>query len=243
MTGQRQVGPAHRHAQLHEALAVDGFAGNHRDTQLALEACGADAQAGLRRHIHHVQHEDDGPAQVENLVNEIEISLEVVGVDDAEDAVGLRRVGPAAEQDIAGDRLVGRTRRQRIRTGQIDDRHRLAVLRIGRADFLFDRDAGVIADFLFQSGERIEERALATIGITHEGVDRLTRGRRSTAGPGNMFRQRHDASARGGLHQNLLGFAFAQREPVAAHFDFYRITERCGAHMGDSGAGEQAHFA
>ena len=64
--------------------------------------------------VHHVEHEDDGPAEVEDLVDEVEVPLEVRGIDDAEDAVGLRRVGAAAEQDVAHHRLVGRARGQRV---------------------------------------------------------------------------------------------------------------------------------
>jgi hypothetical protein len=50
------------------------------------------------------------------------------------------------------------------------------VLRVGRADLLFDRDARVVADLLFQAGEGVEERAFAAVRIADQRVDGLARG-------------------------------------------------------------------
>ena len=115
-------------------------------------------------------------------MNEVEVPFEVGGVDDAEDAVGWRGVGAAAEEHIAGDGLVGRTGGERVSAGKIDDGDGLAVLRVGGADLFLDGDAGVVADFLFQAGEGVEEGALAAVGIADERVDRLARGRDGGAG-------------------------------------------------------------
>ena len=105
-------------------------------------------------------------------MNEVEISLEVGGVDDADDAVRLNHVGAAAKEHIANNRLVGRTRRKRIGAGQIDDGDRAAVLRVSGAGLFLDSNARVVADLLPQAGERIEERTLAAVGVADEGVDR-----------------------------------------------------------------------
>jgi len=85
------------------------------------EAGNAQIKAGVHGQIHHVEHENDGPAEVEHLMYEVEVSLEVGGVDDADDAVGLRHVGATTKEHIAHNGLVGRTRRERISARQIDD--------------------------------------------------------------------------------------------------------------------------
>ena len=59
------------------------------------------------RQVHHVEHENGRPAKIQHLMDKIKIPLEVGGVDNADDAVGLRRVGAATEEDVAHDRLVG----------------------------------------------------------------------------------------------------------------------------------------
>ena len=46
-------------------------------------------------------------------------------------------------------------------------------MRVGNADFLFDGNAGIVADFLFEAGKRVKERAFATIRIADKRVDRL----------------------------------------------------------------------
>jgi hypothetical protein len=64
-------------------------------------------------------------------VDEVEITLEVRRIDDAQDAIRLWGVGAPAEQHIAGHGLVGRAGGERIGAGQVDDRDGLAVLGVG----------------------------------------------------------------------------------------------------------------
>src|SRR5258708_3196178 len=103
--GGGEVDAAHGELQLDEALAVDRLAGDDRDAKLLLKAADADLQAGGFREVHHVHDEDDGAAEIEDLVDEIEVPLEVGGIDDAKDAVGLRRVGAGGGGNDARDRL------------------------------------------------------------------------------------------------------------------------------------------
>ncbi len=176
---------------------MHGFAGDDGNAEFALEFGGVDLHAGGHRHIHHVEGDDDGPAEIEDLVDEVEVALEIRGVDDADDPVGLRRVEAPAEEHIAQYRFVGRARGERIRAGQIDDLDRTAVLRVGRADFLFDGDAGIVADFLAQAGQGVEEGCLAGVGIAHHRVDRGT-----FRGAVTPTRRRRDV--RGELHSEEL---------------------------------------
>ena len=89
------------------------------------------------------------PAEIQNLMNEVKIPLEVRSVEDADDTVGLRRVGAAAEEHIAQNSFIGRARGQRIRTRQVDDFYRMPVLRIRFANLFLDGDTRVVANFLF----------------------------------------------------------------------------------------------
>ena len=172
MARKRQVGPAHRELQIDEAFAVDGFAGDDGNAEFVFEPGHADVESGLRRQVHHVKDEDDGSAQIENLMNEIKIPLEVRRIHDAQDAIGLFRIGAATEQHVPGDRFVGRPCGERISPGQIDDGDRLAVLRVGGADLLLHRDAGIIPDFLLQAGKGVKKRAFAAVRISDERVNR-----------------------------------------------------------------------
>jgi hypothetical protein len=112
VAGEREVGAAEREPELDEALAVDGLAGDDGDAELLFQPGDPHGEAGLGREVHHVQHEDDGPAEIEDLVHEVEITLEVGRIDDAQDAIRLWGVGAAAEQHVAGHGLVGRAGRE-----------------------------------------------------------------------------------------------------------------------------------
>ena len=72
----------------------------------------ANLESGPSGEIHHVEHQNHGATEIENLVNEIEVSLEIGGVDDAEDAIGLRGIGAATEEHVASHGFIGRTSRE-----------------------------------------------------------------------------------------------------------------------------------
>src|SRR3954470_1800578 len=167
MLREREIMTTHGHAELDQTLAVDGLTRNHRDAELVFQARDADVERRVHREIHHVQDEEDGPAEIENLVNEIEVSLQIRGIDNAENPIRLRRVSATTEETVARDGSIRRTRGERVRARQIDDSHRLTVLRKRRADFLFDRDTRIIADLLLEASERVEERALAAVRIAN----------------------------------------------------------------------------
>lgn len=51
------------------------------------------------------------------------------------------------------------------------------------------------------------------------------------------------AMSGGGFDQDVRGIHFSQGEVIAADLDLERVAERRGAHEGDGGAGDEAHFA
>ena len=194
VAGEREIGAAHRELEFDEAPAVDGFAGDDGDAEFLFEAGDVDGGTGGGGEVHHVDDEKHRPAEVENLVNEVEVSFEIGRVDDAEDAVGLGGVGAAAEEDVAGDGFVGGAGGEGIGAGQVDDGDGLAVLRVSGTDLFLDGDAGVVPDFLFQAGEGVEKGAFAAVGIADEGVDGGARGRGVGGAGRNVRRQSHRMS-------------------------------------------------
>ena len=107
MSGERQFGATHGDAQFHDTAVVHRLAGDDRHAELFLQFGGVDGHSGTAREVHHVEHHDHGPAEIEDLVGEIEVPLEVGRVEHADDTVGLRCIGAATEQHVSGDGLVG----------------------------------------------------------------------------------------------------------------------------------------
>ena len=68
---------------------------------------GVHANALVRGHVDHVQGDDDRHAQLEHLRRQIEIAIEVGGIDDGHDDIGPRLAGLSAEDDVDGHHLVG----------------------------------------------------------------------------------------------------------------------------------------
>ena len=82
---------------------------------------GVDADALALGHVDHVQGDDDRHAQLQDLRGQVEVALEVGGIDDGDDDVGPRLAGLLAEDDVDRDHLVGAARRQAVGAGQVDE--------------------------------------------------------------------------------------------------------------------------
>ncbi len=174
--GRRKIGAAHRHTKLEQPGAGVRLTGDHRHAEAARERRHIDPQTGGSRLIHHVEHNDDRQAKVEDLRGEVEVPLEIGRVDDAHDTVGAWCIAAAAEQHIAQHRLVGRTRRQTVGAGQIDQAHPLSVLGEALAHLLFDRHARIVAHLLAQPGKRVEKRGFPAVRVADKGENRLGHG-------------------------------------------------------------------
>ena len=111
MAGKRKIGAAHGELELDDALAVHRLTRNHGNTQLVLEPGDTNVESARDRHIHHVQNQDHRSAEIQNLVNEVEVSFEIRGVDNAQDSVGLRRVSAASEEHVTRHDIIACGRR------------------------------------------------------------------------------------------------------------------------------------
>ena len=109
--------------------------------------------------ISHVERHHHGQACLDDLQREIEVALQIGGVEHLDHDVGL-----AAHEVVAAHALLGAVGRQRVDSGQVRDEHAL-VARQGRL-LLLDRDAGPVAHIAVGTGDQVEQRSLAAIGVT-----------------------------------------------------------------------------
>ena len=75
--------------QLVHTLILDGADGQDRDTQLLGHFFDVDGTAVIADLVHHVKRQHHGDMQVDELQGEVQISLDVGGVHDVDDAVRL----------------------------------------------------------------------------------------------------------------------------------------------------------
>ncbi len=153
------------------AAAAHGDRAHHRHTEFARQALDVDLDAAAARDVHHVERQYHRAADMLQFQRQPERQPEIGGVADANHQVGRRFVLDLTQHGVAGDLLVGRARAQGIGAGQVEDLDRPAGRRGEAADFLFDRDAGVVGDLLATAGQGIEQSRLAAIGIADQRHD------------------------------------------------------------------------
>ena len=92
-------------------------------------------------------------------------------VDDRQDRIRSPFTGLNAHDHVAGDRLVGRMGIKTVGAGQVDDIDLAAARQLQRAELSLHRDAGIIANFLPGTGQRVEQRGFSGVGIADQGDD------------------------------------------------------------------------
>ncbi len=108
--------------------------------------------------VHHVEGDCHRHAQVDDLGGEVEVALEVGGVHDVDDDVGM-----PAHQVVAGDDLFGRIGRQGIDARQVGDANVFSAL--AGALLLLNGHTGPVANVLAGSGEIVEQCRLAAVRV------------------------------------------------------------------------------
>jgi hypothetical protein len=140
--------------------------GHDRAAEPVREALGVDPELPVPGHVHHVQRDDDREVHLQELAGEVEVPLQVRGIDDVDDQP--RR---ARSEERLGDALVERAiligAAQGVGAGQVDDLDGVAGV-FELAGLLLDRDARPVADPLARACQRIEQRSLAAVGIANQ---------------------------------------------------------------------------
>jgi hypothetical protein len=72
------------------------------------------------------------------------------------------------EEDVDGDHLVERSGGETVGPGEIDQEDG-GTIPFDQSGFLFDGDAGEVADSRLATGEGVEESALAGVGVAEKG--------------------------------------------------------------------------
>ena len=138
-----------------------------RHAELFSQTLRVDLDAAGIGHVAHVQRDDGGQSQFQHLADQIQVSLQVAGIDDADDRLWLLLLVAPPQQHVNRDHFVGRARGEAVGARQIDQRECLPA-GAHLADLFFDRHPGIIPHPLSRSDQRIKQRRLARVGIAHQ---------------------------------------------------------------------------
>lgn len=152
-----------------------GFtAGNDADNRAAerfLKLFQTDFKTMLLGDVEHVDHDDHRHTHFDQLGREVEVALEVRGINNVDDRFSFTR-----QDVVTGDAFIftgGGCRRNRIDAGKVDELDLfVAVFEI--TGLLVDRDAGPVAHALARTSQGIEKRGLAAVRIADHADDMLT---------------------------------------------------------------------
>ena len=114
--------------------------------------------------VHHVQGQHHGHPQLQQLQCQIEISLNIGGIHDIDDPVGL-----FLKNEIPGHDLLLGVGTQRVDARQIYHRAALAILDLPY--LLVHRYTGEISHMLVRAGKSVKKRGLAAILIACQRKD------------------------------------------------------------------------
>ena len=147
--------------QLVDALILCRRDGNHRDSQLLGHFGHVDGAAVTPDLIHHIQSQDQRNVHLQKLEGQVEISLDVGGIDDVDDAVGM-----LVEDEIPGNDLLAGIGAHGIDARQIG--HLAIFLAAELAGLAVHCHTGEIAHVLIGAGQLVEQGGLAAVLVAHQ---------------------------------------------------------------------------
>ena len=161
-----------RRLELRDSAAAHCDSFNHRNAELALQRLRIELQAVAPGKVDHVERDDGRQAKLDQLQTEAQMVVEVRRVDHDHQCIGLALALLLAEQHVPRDGFVGAGGFETVGAGQVDHLDGTSVGERQPARMALDGDAGIVADLLARAGERVEQRALAGIGIAGDGDER-----------------------------------------------------------------------
>ena len=230
--------------QLRDALVLKSRDHHDRAAELLGELVGVDLVAVLLDQVGHVEGDDHGQTGLDNLKRQVQVALEVGGVDHLDDDIGL-----AAHEVIARALLLGAVGGKRVDAGEVRNRDALVTQELGL--LFLNRDTGPVANIAVGAGDQVEKRGLAAVGVTRQrdmdlrirhsillpcvpallsphGLDNvLQRCCTKLEKPNFICRNIHRRPL---LDLDDGGLLLADGKLVAAHVDLDRISERCDLH-------------
>jgi len=150
------------------------------------------------------------------------VIVEVRRVEDDQQRVGLPLTLLQAKQDDTGLRFVRADRIEAVRAWEVDDFDRSAIGEDETSGFPLDRDAGVVADLLASTGQRVEQRTLAGIGVAgdRDERERVHLGQRDDADGSGMAAANGDGHAADPKRDRV-----ATKWPEVQRFDGHALVE------------------
>ena len=155
--------------QLH-AIALQSGDLHYLAAQLLGQLLGVDGVAVLAHHVHHIDGDDHGDAQLSQLSGQVQVAFQIGAINDVQD--GVRTL---VDQIVSGYHFLQGVGGEGIDPGQVGDDD--IVVLFQAAFLLFHGDAGPVADELIGAGEGIEQGRFTTVwiarqsnGDTHVGV-------------------------------------------------------------------------
>ena len=147
--------------QLVDTLVLKGRDHHDRAAELLGKLVRVDLVAVFLHEVGHVEGHDHGQAGLDDLKCQVQVALQVGGVDDLDDYIGL-----AAHEVVARALLLGAVGGKRVDAGEVRNRDVLVTQELG---FLFlNRDAGPVANVAVGAGDQVEKRGLAAVGVTRQ---------------------------------------------------------------------------
>ena len=168
---------------------------NHGAAQLGTQFFHVNVNAIPPGHVHHVQRHDDGAIQLQNLTGEKQIPFKIRRVHDDQRRVWRGVSVQPSAQRVAGQFFLRRGAFQPVKPRQIHQDDLLAA-DFGSANPPLGGGAGKVGGLGAQSGQRVEQRGLARVGIADQrerkgamrqrrrAIFLATAGRRNLAFPG-----------------------------------------------------------
>jgi len=178
--------------------------GNNGYAERLLESLHVDVDSLVFRDIDHIDGDDGGGAEKEQLRKEIKASFEGGRVYEKDDDIWHN-----ADDKIPGDPFLFREGGQAVSAGKIDDLH-FDVFRYVGAFLFFDGFPGPVAHVLGQSGEHVEYRRFPDVGLAGEGDDEFS----ARLGLFRFIRQFRQC-----VNEDLRSFTAPQHHPCVGHLD------------------------
>ena len=148
--------------QLADTLVAGSANGDNGHAQQALEQVDVHGAAVGRHLVHHVERDDHGAVELHKLQRQVQVALDVGGVNDVDD--GVRAL---VEDELTAHDFFACVRRQGVNAGQVGNA-RLGVVANG-AVLAVDRHAGKVTDVLVGARKLVEQRGLAAVLVTGKG--------------------------------------------------------------------------
>ena len=146
----------------HNAVALQRGDLDDPHAQLAGQLRHVDLVAVLADHVHHVDGDDHGNAQLRELCGKVQVALQIGAVDDVQDGVG-----PLTNQVVTGHNFFQGVGRQGVDARQVHDDDVVVLLQL--AFLLLHGDAGPVAHELVGTGQGVEQGRLTAVGVARQG--------------------------------------------------------------------------